>query len=82
MNILETLAKTFIIPARETQFLQNILNKGSIRPIAVAPNKNCAFTGTYTENPFWYQQFDLRQITILTGDQPIVDFASADNCRL
>ena len=45
-------------------------------------NTNSAFTGSYTENPFWYQQFNLRQIRILRGGQPIVDFDAADNCRL
>ena len=45
-------------------------------------NTNSAFTGSFTENQFWYQQFDLRQIRILTGGQPIVDFDTADNCRL
>ena len=45
-------------------------------------NTNSAFTGSYTENPFWYQQFDLRQMRILRGGQPIVDFDAADNCRL
>ena len=40
------------------------------------------FTGSFTENPFWYQQFDLRQIRILRAGQPIVDFDTADNCRL
>ena len=44
-------------------------------------NTNSAFTGSYTKNPFWYQQFDLRQIRILRGGQPIVDFDAADNCR-
>ena len=43
---------------------------------------NSAFTGSFTENPFWYQQFDLRHIRILRGGQPIVDFDVADNCRL
>ena len=37
-------------------------------------NTNSAFTGLYTENPFWHQQFDLRQIRILSGGQPIVNF--------
>ena len=41
-----------------------------------------AFTGSYTENPFWYQHFELRKIRILRGGQPIVDFDAADNCRL
>ena len=43
---------------------------------------NSAFTRSYTENPFWYQKFDLRQIRILRGGQPILDFDVADKCRL
>ena len=82
-NKLETLAKTFIIPARQKQFIQeNIVNNGPIRRVAIAMNTNSAFTGSFTENPFWYQQFDLRQNRILRGGQPIVDFDTADNCRL
>ena len=82
-NYLETLAKTFIIPARQNQFIQeNIFNNAPIRRIAIAMNTNSAFTGSFTENPFCYQQFDLRQIRILRGGQPIVDFDTADNCRL
>ena len=45
-------------------------------------NTNSTFTGSFTENPFWYQQFGLRQIRILRGGQPIVDSDTADNCRL
>ena len=70
-HYLETLAKTLIIPARQNQFIQEI-----------AMSSNSAFTVSFTENPFWYQQFDLRQIRILRGGQPIVDFDTADNCRL
>ena len=82
-NYLETLAKTFIIPARQNQFIQeNIFNNNPFRRIAIAMNTNSAFTGSFTENPFRYQQFDLRQIRILRGGQPIVDFDIADNCRL
>ena len=82
-NYLETLAKTFIIPARQNQFIQeNIFNKAPVRRIAIAMNTNSAFTGFYTENPFWYQQFELRQIRILRGGQPIVHFDAVDNCRL
>ena len=36
----------------------------------------------FTENPLWYQQFDLRQIRVLREGQPIVDYDTADNCRL
>ena len=82
-NYLEALAKTFITPTRQNQFIQeNIFNDASVRRIANAMNTNSAFTGSYSENPFWYQQFDLRQIRILRGGQPIVDFDAADNCRL
>ena len=80
---LEALAKTFIIPARQNQFIQeNIFNNAPVRRVAIAMNANSAFTGSSTKNPFWYQQFDLRQIKILRGGQPIVDFDTADNCRL
>ena len=82
-NNLETLARTFIISARQNQFIQeNIFNNAPARRIAFAMNTNSAFTGSYTENPFWYQQFDFRQIKILRGGQPFVDFDAADNCRL
>ena len=82
-NFLEILAKTFIITARQNQFIQeNIFNNALIRRVAIAVNTNSVFTGSFTENPFWYQQFDRRQIRILRGGQPIVDFETAYNCRL
>ena len=82
-NYLDTLAKTFIIPARKNQFIQEtIFNNAPIRRIAFARNTNSAFTGSFTENPFWYQQFDLRQIRKIRGGEPIVDFDTADNCGL
>ena len=43
---------------------------------------NFAFTGSFAENPFWYQQFNLRDIRILRGGQPIVHHDATDNCRL
>ena len=79
---METLAKILIFAARQNQFIQeNIFNNAPVRRIAIAVNTNSAFTGSYTENPFWYQQFDLRQIRILRGGRPIVDFDAADNSR-
>ena len=82
-NYLETLAKTFIIPARQNQFIQEkFFNNAPIRRVAIAMNTNSAFTGSFTENPFWYQKFDLRQIRKLRGGQPIVGFETADNCCL
>ena len=46
----ETLAKTFIIPAGQIQFiLRNVFNNAPVRHIAVAMNTNSAFTRSYTE---------------------------------
>ena len=45
-------------------------------------NRNSAFSGSSTENPFWCKQFDLRQLRILSGGHPIVDFVTADIYRL
>ena len=82
-NYLETLARTLIVPVKQDQFFQeNIFNNTPVRRIAIAMNANSAFTGSHSENPFWYQQFDLRQIRILRGGQPIIDFDAAVNCRL
>ena len=82
-NYMETLAKTFIIPARQNQFIQeNIFNNAPIRRIAIAMNSNSAFTGSFAENPFWYQKFSLRDIRILRRGQPIVHHDTTDNCCL
>ena len=82
-TFLETLAKIFIIPAKQNQFIQeNVCNNAPIRRIAIAMNTNSAFTGSFTENPFRYQQFDLRQTRILRWGQPTVDFDTAVICRL
>ena len=52
--------KTFIIPARQNQFIQeNNFNKTPVRQIAIAMNTNSAFTGSYTEYPFCYHQLNL-----------------------
>ena len=81
INYTETLAKTFIIPSKQFQFIQeNFFNKAPIRGIAIAMNTNSAFTGPCTKNPFWYQQFCLRQKRIFRAGQPILDFDTADNC--
>ena len=79
---METLAKTYIIPARQNQFIQeNIFNNASIRWIAIAKNSNSAFTGSFAESPFWYQQFSLREIRKLRGGEPIVHRDTTHNCR-
>ena len=71
------------MPAGQNQFVQeNFFNVAPIRRVAIAPNTNSAFTGSFTENTFWYQQFDLQQIRVLRGGQPIVDFDTVDKFRL
>ena len=56
----ETLAKTFIIPVRQNQFLrEKIFSNAPVRRIAIAMNTNSEFSGSFTENPFWYPEFDL-----------------------
>ena len=45
-------------------------------------NTSSAITQPCTENPFLYQQFDLRQKRVLRRGQPVVDFDAANNCRL
>ena len=82
-NYIETLAKTFIFPAPQNQFIQeNKFNNAPIRRIAIAMNSNSAFTGFFEKNPFWYQQFNLRDIRRLRGGQPIVHHDTTDICRL
>ena len=78
-NYLATFAKTFIIPARQNQFIseKSFSNAPNSR-VAIEMNTNSPCTDSFTENPFWYQQFDLRHIIILRGGQPIIDFDIAD----
>ena len=82
-NFMQTLAKTFIIPAKQNQFIhEKFFNIARNRPIAIAMDTNSAFNASYTEKPFWHQQFDIRHNKTLRGCQPIVDFDAADNCCL
>ena len=81
-NYFKILTRILFTPARPNQFIQeNILNTAPVRRIAIAI-LHSAFTRSFTEKPFWYQQFDLRQMRLLGGGQPVVGFDSADNCCL
>ena len=52
-NYMETLAKTFIIPSSQNQFIQeNNFNNAPIRRIAIAMNTNSAFTVLSLETRF------------------------------
>ena len=43
---------------------------------------NSAYTGSFAANPFCYQQFNLRDIRLLRGGQPIVLQDTTNYCRL
>ena len=76
---LETLAKAFIIPAKQNQIIQeNIINKAPVRRTAIAMNTKSALTESYTEKSFWYHHFGPAQVRILREVQPIVNFEDAD----
>ena len=50
-NFMETVARTFIIPSQQNQFIQeNIFHNAPIRRLAIAMNTNSAFTGSSDEN--------------------------------
>ena len=59
-----------------------MFNNAPIRRLAIAMSSNFAFISSFAENPFWYQQFKLRDIKTLKGGQPIVHHDTTDNCRL
>ena len=82
-NCRETLVKTFIDHTEEFQFIQEIFsNNAPVCRFAFAMNTNSAFNGSYPENPFWFQQFDFRQIGSFRGGQPGVRFDCAFKCSL
>ena len=73
-NYMETIARTFIIPSRQNQFIQeNIFNNAPIRRVAVEMNTNSAVAGSFHENLFSYQHFYLREFRIIRGGRAIVD---------
>ena len=62
-KIMKTIARTFIIPSGQNQFIQkNVFNNTPIRRIAIAMNTNSPFTGNFQEKPFHYQKFGLREL--------------------
>ena len=79
---METIARTFIIPSRQNQFIQeNVFNNAPIRRIAVAMNTNLAVAGSFHENPFNYQQFHLRELRIIRGGRAIISLDTTSPCR-
>ena len=70
---MKTIARTFIIPSRQNQFIQeNVFNNAPIRRIAVALNTTSAVAGSCHENTFNYEQFHLRELRIIRGGTAII----------
>ena len=79
---MQKIARTFIIPSRQNQFIQeNIFNNAPIRKVAVAMNTNSAVAGSFHENLFSYQQFHLRELRIIRGGRAIVLLDTTSPCR-
>ena len=82
-NYLENIPKTFNIPARQNQFIQeNVFNNAPVPQIAIAMKKKLHIHCIKYQKSILISTFDVRQIRILRGSQPIVDFDATDNCRL
>ena len=63
---------------------KQILSRKHFQQCSHSSSRDCnehklCLIGSCTENPFWYQQFDLRQIRTLRSGQPIVDLDTADS---
>ena len=79
---METIARTFIIPSRQNQFIQeNVFNNAPIRRIAVAMNTNLAVAGSFNKKPSNYQQFNLRELRINRGERAIISLDKTSPCR-
>ena len=81
-NFSEVLAKTFVIPNEQNQYIhENIFNNAPIRRLAIAMNTNTGFTGSLKTNPFLYHKFNLRSIRIVRGSHVVVERDTTDNVQ-
>ncbi len=76
----ETIAKTFIIQDSQNEFIRDDLFQNQpIRRIALAMNTNMKFTGSLETNPYEYQKFDLRHVSIFRNGLPIVQLDTTND---
>ena len=81
-NYMKTIARTFIIPSRQNQFIQeNIFTNAPIRRIAVAMHTNLAVAGSFHENSFNYQQFQLKELRFIRDGRTIISSGTTSPCR-
>ena len=69
-------------PLDKTNSFNYFFNEAQIRRVAIAMNTQSALTGSHTESPFSYHQFDFRQMRMPKNGQPFLLFDAADSCRL
>ena len=81
-NYIETIARTFIIPAHQNQIKQESkFNNTPIRRIAVAMNTNSVVIGSFKKNLFRYQKFLLRELRTIRGGRAFVSLDTTSPFR-
>ena len=65
---METIARTFIIPSAQNQFIQEKVFNNAPIPI-------------FQENPFHYRKFGLRELRIVRGGRGVVSIDTTNNSR-
>ena len=79
---METITRTFIIPSRQNQFLQeNVFNIAPSRRIAGAMKSKSPVAGFLEEILFNYEQFHLRELRSLRDGREIVSLDATSPCR-
>ena len=80
-NYMETIARTFIIPSRQNQFIQEFnFKNASIGILAVAMKANSAVAGCFHKNPSSYQKLHLRELRNVCGGMAIVSLDRPSFC--
>ena len=68
----EGVPRSFIIPSGQNSWKhEDVFMKEPIRRMAIAMNTNVAFGASNVSNPYYYQKFDSRSITINRNGLPI-----------
>ena len=81
-NYMETIARTFINPFRQNQFLhENVFNTAPIRRIAFAMNTNSNVAESFRKHFFNYQQFHSRELRLFQAGSAIVSLGTTSPCR-
>ena len=78
---METIARTFIIPSHQNQFIQEIVfNNDPIRKTVIAHTINLAVANFFHENHFNDQHFSLRELKIIWGGRAFISLDTNSSC--